>query len=726
MSDESPGSPSERRQVTVVFCDIVDSTGLSQRCDPEDLQDVLLEFQALTTRQIEDAGGKVINYIGDGIRAQFGYPMTSENEAESAVRASLAILQAMQTLGARTTAVLGEAIRVRVGVHTGFAVIGKAGPGHVHSATEIVGLTPNIAARLQEIGAPNSIMVSAATCRLLGRKFRLRPLGLRPLKGLATKIDVAEVLGEEIDDGIVDRIRRKTSTPLVDRTAEVAQLLQSWELARAGSGQTVQIVGEAGIGKSRVALELLAHIDPSENAIFILQGSAHHQNVPLYPIIRHIEQRIGFSQSESLDSRVLRLGRFMARNASRDEERTWLIGNLLGLPIPCPRVFDNLDAQEIRRRTRESVISLLMSHAPDRASVILVEDFQWADPSTKEVVEHIAARILDAAALLLITSRIDITELASFARRITSIVPQRLADDHSRNLAGYIIRERFSSKLLEEIVTRSDGVPLFVEELAAALLETGHLNADARSVTADNAGVPPALFDSLMIRLDRLGAAKSIAQIASVMGRTFSHELLTAVAIEHRGILDAALVRLLDTGLINVEERDTFALYSFKHALVRDVAYYSMLRRQRRELHARLADAIETQFPVLAAEDPDYLAQHLSEGGLLVRAVQVWLKAARRSAERSANLEAIAQLRAALDQIDKLPAGPDRDDVELNAQIALIPPRSRCTAMQPKPLPKRVIGRSISVGGCGLIRASFLRSMHAGPTAGLPARWPRH
>jgi class 3 adenylate cyclase/tetratricopeptide (TPR) repeat protein len=669
MMDDLHDRTTERRQVTVLFCDVVDSTGLSERCDIEDLREVLLEFQAISSRCINDAGGIVVNYIGDGIRAEFGYPLASENEAESAVHAGLQLLRRIQELSEHAVATIQEPLRVRIGLHTGVAVIGKAGRGHVHDATEIVGDTPNIAARLQEIGEPNSVVISGETKRLLRGKFSLRPLGMRTLKGLSRQIEVFLVLGEALADDVVHRARHRGVGPMVNRVPEIDQLLQAWELARTGRGHTVEITGEAGIGKSRSALELIGKTGLADELILAIQASAQHQNTPLYPIIRTLEQRIGIRKDEGAEANPARLREFLATTAAGDEEHYLLIGQMLGLPMYGTSSAAVLDAQERRRKTRDAVVQLLTSPARGGAGLILFEDFHWADPSTIEIVERIASQIGNAPILLLITSRTS--TIRSGSSMIRRIPLQRLDDEHCRDLAGSVVRDKpLPSRLIQQIVARSDGVPLFVEELAAAALETGQVD----PVASRPAEVPSALYDSLMLRLERLGHAKAVAQLASVIGRSFSHRLLAAVAREHQNALEHALEQLRVSGLIGLERNDYEKVYSFKHALVRDVAYYSLLKRQRRELHARVADEIEFQFPEVASREPDYLAQHLSEAGRTSRAAQMWLKAAKQAAARSANLEAIAQLNTAREEIGKLPAGLERDNLELDAQIALIGP----------------------------------------------------
>lgn len=672
--DEPQDRVTERRQLTVLFCDVVDSTGLSERCDIEDLRELLLEFQAISSRCISNAGGSVVNYIGDGIRAEFGYPLTSENEAESAVRVGLTLLRELQELSERATAAIQEPLRVRIGVHTGVAVIGKAGPGHVHDATEIVGETPNIAFRLLEMGEPNSLVISGETRRLLRGEFALQPLGMRSLKGLSRKVEVFLVAGETPKDGAGHRARHRNASRLVDRVTELGQLLQAWELATTGQGRTVEITGEPGIGKSRLALELIDRAALPDDLILAIQASAPHQNTPLYPIIRALEQRIGIARDEDAEVNSARLRDFMAATSGGDEEQLTLIGRMLGLAVPVVSGPTIPDAHEQRRKTRDAAVRLLTSQSRGEASLILVEDFHWADPSTIEIIERIAGQVDGTRSLLVVTSRSSI--IGNVSPTILRIVLQRLDDEQCRDLAGSVVRDnQLSSQLIQQIVARSDGVPLFVEELAAAAVETGQLDPGVRTVGASGPSeVPSALYDSLMLRLERLGNAKAVAQLASVIGRSFPHRLLAAVAGELQDALDPALERLRASGLIGLERDDDEKVYSFKHALVRDVAYYSLLKRQRRELHDRVAAEIELHLPEVAITEPGYLAQHLSEAGRTSRAAQMRLKAAQQAAERSANLEAIAELNMSLEEIRRLPAGLERDNLELNVQIALIGP----------------------------------------------------
>lgn len=672
--DDPHDRATERRQLTVLFCDVVDSTGLSERCDIEDLREILLEFQAISSQCITNAGGSVVNYIGDGIRAEFGYPLASENEAESAVRAGLVLLRALHELSERAIAEIREPLRVRIGVHTGVAVIGKARLGHVHDATEIVGDTPNIAFRLLEMGEPNSLVISGETRRLLRGKFALQSLGMCSLKGLSRKVEVFLVEGEALEDGAGHRARRRNASPLVGRVAEMGQLLQAWELARTGQGRTVEITGESGIGKSRLALELIERAALPDDLILAIQASAPHQSTPLYPIIRALEQRIGIGRDGDADANSARLRDFVAATSGGDEEQLALIGQMLGLAVPAASGAIIPDAQEQRRKTRDAAVRLLISQTRGEASLILIEDFHWADPSTIEIVERIARQIGGTRNLLVFTSRASV--LGDVSPTILRIVLQRLDDEHCRHLAGSVMRDKqLSSQLIQQIVARSDGVPLFVEELAAAALETGQVDPGVRTAGASGPSeVPSALYDSLMLRLERLGNAKAVAQLASVIGRSFPHRLLAAVAGELQDSLEPALERLRASGLIGLERSDDEKVYSFKHALVRDVAYYSLLKRQRRELHDRVAAEIELHLPEVAITEPGYLAQHLSEAGRTSRAAQMRLKAAQQAAQRSANLEAVAELKMALEEIRKLPAGLERDNLELNAQIALIGP----------------------------------------------------
>lgn len=668
------GAASERRQLTVLFCDITDSTGLSDRCDAEDLREVLLRFQALCATCVEQHGGKVVNYIGDGIRAQFGYPTRSENEAENAARAGLAILRGMEGLNASAAAELGEAVRLRIGIHTGWAVIGSGGSGHVHGFTEIVGDTPNIAARLQEIGEPNSIVVSDATRRLLRDKFRVRALGNHLLKGLSREIRCFQLMGEGNDD-IVSRLALPI-TEMVGRDTELEVLGAVWARVQAGEGQAVEVSGEAGIGKSRLVAEFIRRAAGAA-PLYALQASADHQNVPFYPVIRLLEQKSGIRRDEDHESGLAHLRGLLTEAGRAGAEGEWLLGELLGVPVAGPTDLIALDAQEVRRRTRDLLATLLTAHGnavTDGAGLLLAEDLHWADPSTKELLDRIAGRIAGSRILLVATSR-ETRLTAHPSGTVARVTLQRLDDAACLALANAMAQNRgLSESLLDSVVARADGIPLFLEELAAAVLETGRLadRAQGERMIAEPHNVPSALYDPLMMRLERLGEAKRIAQMAAVIGRNFSAELLAAVAAEPAEQVAAALEALAESGVVRSDAVDD--AFTFKHALVRDVAYHSLLKRQRRELHARVAETLETRFAARAEAEPAYLAQHLAEAGLFSRAVQTWLKAAKQAAEKSANLEAIAQLRAALNEVAQLPPGRERNELELDLQIAMVGP----------------------------------------------------
>ena len=665
---------SERRQLTVLFCDVVDSTGLSERCDPEDLRDILLEFQAISSRCIKDAGGNVVNYIGDGIRAEFGYPLASENEAEAAVRAGLALLAAIEELGKRSVAAICEPLRVRVGVHSGLAVIGKAGPGHVHHATEIVGDTPNIAFRLQEMGGDNSLVISDETRRLLRSDFPMRPLGSRPLKGLSRRIEAFQVVGAPADDDTAGGVRRRNAAPLVGRAAEIEQLLQEWELAKSGRGRTVEITGEPGIGKSRLAFELIGKTGLHDDSILVLQASAQHQNTPLYPIIRRLEQRIGIRKNESLEANAVHLQDFVAAMPSADEQQYPVIARLLSLPIsrlggrpncsrragsapedPRPRCA-NADAQSPRRCPADPDGGLPLGRSIDRG------DSRAHCRADRASTNPACGRQPDGSSTQQSGGDPLLPASAACRRRLprdcrvggagkTASAPAARAGCHSRRRRA-VVRGRAGG-----------GGPRDwpASKTAPAHWATGMVCHRPFTI-------------SLMLRLERLGEARAIAQIGAVIGRSFSHQLLAAVATEQRSTLAPSLVRLLESGLIKLEDDEDEKVYSFKHALVRDVAYQSLLKRHRRELHGRVADEIEIRRPEIASREPDYLAQHLSEAGRTTQAAHMWIEAARQSAARSANLEAVAQLRRALEEIKKLPAGIGRDNLELNAHVALIGP----------------------------------------------------
>ncbi len=667
--DSGLDQAAERRQITVMFCDLVDSVGLSQRCDPEDLRSIIHLYHQECGATIARHQGQVVQFLGDGVMAQFGFPLAVEDSARAAVRAALAFRSAAPALNEKIAAIHGEQIRFRIGIHTGLAIVGRGADGN--RVTEIIGDTPNVAARLQGLAPPNEVVISEATRRILREGFQLLPLGDLDLKGLQASVRVFQVLSERPIEQRLRTRREMHEGVVVGRAAESAELFAAWRAAAAGHGNVVLITGEPGIGKSRICAEVCAQAMIAEESIFIIQSSAEHQNAPFYPIIEHLEHRVGIRREDLASENLIRLRAFLERLELNTDENALLFGHFLKLPVVGGPAM--ADPDEARRRTRDALVDLLLRRAQAGPCLCIFEDMHWADPSTMEVLHRLITRLHGSPLLLLLTSRTTHAQLGSDT--VARITLHRLSDEDSLNLAIQLgLDTGLSPEVCKEIVRRSDGVPLFVEELTAALVQTGTLSSgDGRATLEPDSRIPAAIYDSLMVRLDRLGNARIIAQIASVIGREFWRAMLFHVAGETLERLEAALIQLTEAGIIFPGERE--GEYVFKHALVRDIAYESLLKAQRRELHGRIAKAITDHFPDLAMLEPDYLAQHLTEAGAGFAAVRQWLVAASQSIRRSANLEAIAQGQRALDILGRMPAGRERDDLELSAQLALLSPR---------------------------------------------------
>ena len=667
--DAGLNQTAERRQITVMFCDLVDSVSLSQRCDPEDLRSIIHLYHRECGATIARNQGQVVQFLGDGIMAQFGFPLAAEDSARAAVRAALAFRAVLPALNEKLANAHGEQIRFRIGIHTGLAIVGRGADGT--RVTEIIGDTPNVAARLQGLAPPNEVVISEATRRVLRESFQLMPLGDLELKGLQSRVRVFQVLSERPIEQRLRTRREMHEGIVVGRAAETAELAAAWRAASTGQGRVALITGEPGIGKSRLCSEVCEQEMIPEESIFIVQSSAEHQNAPFYPIVEHLEHRIGIRREDSASANLTRLRTFLARLDLDTDENALLFGHFLKLPVVGGPAI--ADPDEARRRTRDALVELLLRRAAAGPCLCVFEDMHWADPSTMEVLQRVIDRVGAVSLLLLLTSRTTHAQLGT--EKLVRIPLYRLSDEDSLNLATQLgLDTGLAPEICKEVVRRSDGVPLFVEELTAALVQTGSLaSSDGRAPLEADSRIPAAIYDSLMVRLDRLGTARGIAQVASVIGREFWRAMLFHVAGESLERLEAALSQLTDAGIIFAGDRE--GEYVFKHALVRDIAYESLLKAQRRELHGKIAKAITEHFPELATLEPDYLAQHLTEAGAGFAAVRQWLVAASQSIRRSANLEAIAQGQRALDILGRMPAGRERDDLELSAQLALLSPR---------------------------------------------------
>jgi class 3 adenylate cyclase/tetratricopeptide (TPR) repeat protein len=667
----APGAPApaeaERRQLTVMFCDLVGSTALSTRHDPEDLRELIGGYHRAVADTVGRFDGFVAKYMGDGVLIYFGYPQAHEDDAERAVQAGLAVIEAVGRLPAR------QHLSVRLGIATGLAVVGDLIGEGAAQERGVVGETPNLAARLQALAAPNTLVIGEATRRQIGGLFDLADLGPQALIGFAEPQPAWRVIGES---GVLSRFEalRSGETPLVGREEEVELLVRRWQQAKTGEGRVVLLSGEPGIGKSRLTAVLSEQIETEPHARLRYFCSPHHQDSALYPFIAQLERTAGFARDDTVEARLDKLRALLAPG-TRDDDDIALLSELLSLPSSAADL--NLSPQRKRENLFESLLNQLEAEARRRPVLMVFEDAHWIDPTSRELLDLTVDRVRHLPVLLVITFRPEFQPPWPGRAHVASLALNRLGERDGEALVHKLAgNAALTPEIVAEIVERTDGVPLFVEELTKAVLESASQGDRVATVlgTAPSAAqaVPATLHASLMARLDRLGlAAKEIAQIGAVLGREFAYELIEPVAQRPAKELQAGLDQLGDAGLLFCHGTAPHASYLFKHALVQDAAYSTLLRGRRQELHARVAAALEEHFADLIERQPELLAHHLTAAGNTERAVDQWLKAGQHAAARMAYREAIAHLERGLGLLHSLPESPVRNGREIELQLAL-------------------------------------------------------
>jgi predicted ATPase len=625
---------------------------------------VIRAYHGTCTEVIERWGGHVAKYMGDGVLAYFGWPQAHEDEAERAVRAGLALTEAVGNV----VAPAGKPLAARVGIATGLVMVGELIGEGAASEQTVVGETPNLAARLQALAAPGSVVISRATRRLVGGLFELADLGPRRIKGFAEPLAVWRVEGEGRAEGRFEALHGEHLTPLVGREHELGILLERWAWAKDGDGQVVLLSGEPGIGKSRLIRALRERLGDEPYTTLSHYCSAYHTNSALHPVIELLERAARLDRDEPAEAQLARLEAMLARSGDRLDERVPLLAALLGVPTSDRYPALTMTPEAQKRRTMEALVDHLAARAAEKRVLALYEDVH--DPSTIELLGLVIERVRQLPVLVLITFRPEFQPPWTGQAHVTAVTMSRLGRRQGADLVTLVTGDKpLPPELVEQIVGRTDGVPLFVEELTKTVLESGLLT-DAGDHYELSGPLPPlaiptTLHDSLMARLDRLATVKEVAQIGAVIGREFSHELLAAVSPLLEDRLGEAFDQLVHAELVFRRGAAPEATYSFKHALVQDAAYQSLLKSKRQQLHARIAEALEQRVPEIGRTQPEVLAQHLTEAGLGERAIPYWRRAGELAAGRSANLEAIAHLRRGLELIGTLPDAPERLNEEL-------------------------------------------------------------
>jgi class 3 adenylate cyclase/predicted ATPase len=671
------GQAAERRQLTVMFCDMVGSTSLSAQFDPEDVRDIIAGFRETCVRVVNRYEGFAARYIGDAILVYFGYPNAHEDDAERAVRAALDIVQALSTAPAsERPLVRGHVPQVRIGIATGLAVVGDLIGQRTEERAAAVGETPTLAARLQGLAPPNGIVIASSTHALLRAKFEYEKLGTREFKGISEKVQAFRVVRSSRAETRFAATVGPRPTALVNREEEMALLLARWRQAQQGKGQVVLLSGEPGIGKSRILEEIRDRIAGDRHAQVSFQCSPYYTSTAFHPFVQQLKFALGLEREGSVTPAVSSLEAAATAAKGEIERVVPLFAALLSMPTG--ERYPPLDLSP--RLQKEATVAALADHfaglAHDLPLVIAFEDAHWIDPTSREVLDLLVEKVEAAPILVIVTARSEFQPSWKAQHHITTLTLMRLNRPLQQKFVERVAGAReLPKEIIDEVLLKTDGVPLFIEELTKTVIESDFLTEkDGRYILTGpwhQLAIPATLTDSLMARLDRMGPFKRIAQIGGTIGREFSYELLSAVADTPTGQIDAALDHLDQTGLIGRRGLGSDTVYVFKHILIQDAARSSLLHSERRRLHARIADALAAMYPETTEREPELFAYHLTESGQSEAAVRAWLKAGKQAARLGAHLEAIGHLRRGLSVVQASPDMPGRAEMELELRLTL-------------------------------------------------------
>jgi len=678
LAEERQAAEAERRQLTVMFCDLAGSTALSSRLDPEVFRALILRYQDACAQVIGTYDGYVARYFGDGVLAYFGYPRAHEDDAARAVHAGLGITDAIVALSQEIGQAHDADLAVRIGIATGPVVVGDIiGKGASQESTAL-GETPNLAARLQALAAPNTVVISGATQRLVGRLFSCEDKGLQTLKGIPQAVTVYRVLTPIDAPGRFEARTARQLTPLVGRASEVQLLLDRWNLAKDGEGQVVVLSADAGIGKSRIlrAFRDLMSDDPHSRILYY--GSPYHQNSALYPVRDQIERALRFTKDDDAPQKLTKLETVLDDFGIGVDKYAPALASLLSLTTDGRYPPAELPPEELKNRTLDAILAMVEAMATRTPVAIVVEDLQWIDPSTLEFLDLLVERLRYSRALLLGTTRPNFTHSWAEHAHVTTLTLNRLGRRESAALIETLADgKRLPDSVREEIIAKTDGVPLFIEELTKTVLESDLLQDTGDSFILSGPlpplAIPASLQDSLMARLDRLSATKDLAQLAAVLGRSFRRDVLAMVSSLTETALDDALSQLVTAGLLYRRGVAPDITYEFKHALVQDAAYGSLLKSTQQQYHRRIGKVLREQFPEIAETQPELLAHHFSQAGQPALAIDYLQSAGETAVGQSANLEAVSHLNTGLGLVRQLPEDGERIERELTLLLILGP-----------------------------------------------------
>lgn len=680
VAPERPIATMDRRHLTVMFCDLVGSTRLAASLDPEDLHQAVCAYQEVCGRVIERYGGYVAQYLGDGVLVYFGYPSAHEDDAQRAVRTGLGILAELQGLNTRLRkeipAMQDQSVQVRIGIHTGFVVVGELGLMDKRERLAM-GDTPNLAARLQEAAEPGTVVVSAATYRLVEGYFACQPLPPSEMKGYLQAMQVYRVLAES---GLQNRFEIAVTeglTPMVGRHEQIELLCKSWEYAKDGYGQVVLLRGEAGVGKSRLVRVTKETVVGRSGRRIDCCCSPYYQNTALYPIIELVQRALGLAREDTPEDKLRKLESALEVYRSTMPELVPVLASLLSLPQPSRgQALLDLTPQQLKVKTQEALLAWLHMQIRQMPVLVVFEDLQWADPTTLELLSLLLDQVPMSRLLLMFTFRSEFSPPWAAREHMVSISVNRLPPALASELVSNVTNgKRLPDEVLAQIVRKTDGVPLFVEELTKMVLGSGLLT-EVEGHYELNGSLPPlaiptTLQDSLMARLDRLAAVKEVAQLGAALGREFSYELLHAIAAMPEPELQAALAKLVEAEVLYLHGLQQHTRYIFKHALIQDAAYQALTKGQRQHYHQKIAQVLEAQFQDMCESQPELLAHHCTEAGLIPQAIAYWQQAGEFAVSRSANAEGVAHLSKGLELTRALPDNAERAKLEIRLCVAL-------------------------------------------------------